>query len=278
VRQAGGVFRWSERLDGGGRSVFAGCTARPGGSSAAPFAELNLGDHVGDDIAAVAANRALLAQAAGVAPDHLLFLRQVHGREVAVAEGPWAGPAPAADAAVTRTEGLALAVLVADCVPVLLADPAAGVVGVAHAGRQGLVAGVVGAAVAAMRDLGARTVTARVGPSVCGRCYEVPEQMAQDVAARVPAARSTTSWGTPALDVAAGVLSQLAACCDDVRWWPACTREDEGLYSFRRSATTGRFAGVVRLGLPDGGAGGVAAATPGHPAPAGGGSPAAGPA
>jgi copper oxidase (laccase) domain-containing protein len=114
-----------------------------------------------------------------------------------------------------------------------------------HAGRPGLVAGVVPAAVAAMRGLGADTIDAVVGPSVCGRCYEVPEAMRSDVAAVVPVA-ATVSWsGTPAVDVAAGVVTQLREAGVTVRWVPGCTRERPDLYSYRREASTGRFAGVV---------------------------------
>lgn len=212
------------------------------------FAGLNLGDRVGDDAAAVAENRARLAARLGVEPDHLLFSRQVHGTGVVVANGPWRGGAPEADAIVTGTPGLALGVLVADCVPVLLHAPEEGVVGVAHAGRRGMVEGVVEAVVHAMRDLGATTLLATVGPSVCGRCYEVPPAMRDEVSATRPVTSSVTWHGTPSLDVAAGVLEQLAPHCWDLEQVHGCTVERDDLYSFRRSGTTGRFAGVVVLG------------------------------
>jgi YfiH family protein len=237
------VLAWSERLRGGGFAV----TDRAGGHSAGPYAGLNLGDHVGDDPAAVAANRALVAAAVGVAPDHLLIAAQVHGRDVAVVDGPWAGPPPEADALVSRTPGLALAVLVADCTPVLLAAPDEGVVGVAHAGRKGMAGGVVPAAVAGMRDLGAVRVLARVGPSVCGRCYEVPATLRDEVAEAVPEARAVTWRGTPALDVAAGVMAQLAALGVEAQWLPGCSVERDDLYSHRRDGVTGRYAGLAWL-------------------------------
>lgn len=226
-------------------------TDREGGTSRAPYGGLNLGDHVGDASPAVRANRALLAEAIGLPPHRLAFMRQVHGREVAVIEQdprPDVAPVvPEVDAMVTRLPGLALVVLVADCTPVLLADPDAGVIGVAHAGRPGLAAGVVPALVQAMGDLGARRLVARVGPSVCGRCYEVPLAMREEVAAVAPEARTVTSRGTPALDVAAGVVAQLAPACAELEWLPGCTREREDLYSYRRDGTTGRFAGLVWL-------------------------------
>jgi YfiH family protein len=180
-------------------------------------------------------------------------MNQVHGADVAVVDGPWeSGTAelPAVDALVTTRRGLALAVLTADCVPVLLADPVAGVAAAAHAGRPGMVAGVVPAAVRAMTALGAdpARITARTGPAVCGRCYEVPEAMRAEVAAVEPAAHAETSWGTPALDVAAGVHAQLErlGVHDRVRS-PVCTRESQDHFSYRRDRTTGRLAGYVWL-------------------------------
>ena len=104
----------------------------------------------------------------------------------------------------TARPGVVLAVRAADCVPVLLADPDAGVIGAAHAGRPGLVAEVVPHTVAAMRALGAADITAWVGPHVCGACYEVPAEMQAEVVAVEPAAGATTSWGTPSLDLGAG--------------------------------------------------------------------------
>ena len=99
--------------------------------------------HVGDDPVAVAANRERLARELGVGADRLVWMDQVHGRRVAVVDGPVEGPLAETDAVVTSTPGLALCVLVADCVPALLADPAAGVVAAVHAGREGVRAGVL---------------------------------------------------------------------------------------------------------------------------------------
>ena len=237
------MLAWSERVEGGGFAV----TDRAGGRSAGPYAGLNLGSHVGDDPAAVAANRALVAEAVGLADDRLVIASQVHGREVAVVDGPWSGPPPEADGLVTRERGLALGVLVADCTPVLLLAPQEGVAGVAHAGRKGLELGVVGAVLDAMRDLGARTVLGRVGPSVCGRCYEVPLALREQVAAVAPEARSVSSHGTPSLDIAAGVMAQLADHCGDVAWLRGCSVERDDLYSHRRDGVTGRFAGLAWL-------------------------------
>jgi YfiH family protein len=174
-------------------------------------------------------------------------MHQVHGNAVVVV-GDDAAPAarPDADALVTAEPDTVLVVRVADCVPVLLADPDGGVVGADHAGRVGMVAGVAPAAVAAMRSLGADSLTAWLGPRICGACYEVPAQMQAEVGARVPEAVSTTSWGTPALDVGAGVRAQLEALGVTVVDVATCTRESSALHSYRRDAAgAGRIAGLV---------------------------------
>ncbi|MFD8202944.1 peptidoglycan editing factor PgeF [Streptomyces sp. NPDC059701] len=228
-----------------------GFTDRWGGVSAVPYEELNLGGAVGDDPAAVTANRELAAKSLGVDPARVVWMNQVHGADVAVVDAPWGDrPVPRVDAVVTAERGLALAVLTADCVPVLLADPVAGVAAAAHAGRPGLVAGVVPAAVRAMTGLGAdpARIVARTGPAVCGRCYEVPEAMRAEVAAVEPAAHAVTSWGTPALDVSAGVHAQLERLgVRDPARSPVCTRESKDHFSYRRDRTTGRLAGYVWL-------------------------------
>ncbi|MEU6167727.1 peptidoglycan editing factor PgeF [Streptomyces tanashiensis] len=226
-------------------------TDRWGGVSAVPYEELNLGGAVGDDPGAVLANRAAAAGALGLDPARVVWMNQVHGAGVAEVDGPWGdGEIPSVDAIVTARPGLGLAVLTADCVPVLLADPVAGVAAAAHAGRPGMVAGVVPAAVEAMAKLGAdpARIVARTGPAVCGRCYEVPETMRAEVAAVEPAAYAETSWGTPAVDVAAGVRAQLERLgVRDIADAGVCTLESRDHYSYRRDRTTGRLAGYVWL-------------------------------
>ncbi|NDK24224.1 peptidoglycan editing factor PgeF [Streptomyces sp. TR1341] len=226
-------------------------TDRWGGVSAAPYEELNLGGAVGDTPEAVAANRELAAKSLGLDPARVVWMNQVHGAEVAVVDEPWGTrPVPEVDALVTARRGLALAVLTADCVPVLLADPVAGIAAAAHAGRPGMVKGVVPAAVRAMVELGAapERIVARTGPAVCGRCYEVPEIMRAEVAAVEPTAHAETSWGTPAVDVSAGVHAQLdrLGVCDRAHS-PVCTLESGDHFSYRRDRTTGRLASYVWL-------------------------------
>lgn len=181
----------------------------------------------------------------------LAVVRQVHGTDVAVVGGVDDLPEVAtrsADALLTTASGVGLAVRVADCVPVLLADAGAGVVAAAHAGRVGLAAGVLQATVRAMRDAGAATITGWIGPHICGRCYEVPEPMADEVDAAVPGTRSVTSWGTPALDLAAGARAVLAGLGVESATVGGCTLEDRSLHSHRRdAAASGRQAGIIWL-------------------------------
>ncbi|MBV2153571.1 peptidoglycan editing factor PgeF [Kitasatospora sp. SUK 42] len=237
------------------RAVHAGAhfafTDRWGGVSTSPYGELNLGGAVGDDPEAVRENRAIAARELGLNPADVVWMNQVHGAEVAVVtQRQPHGEAPTVDAVVTDRP-LALAVLTADCTPVLLADPVAGVVGAAHAGRPGLAAGVVPAVVRAMVGLGAEParITAATGPAVCGRCYEVPAELRAEVAAVVPTAFAETSWGTPALDVPEGVAAQLAAAgVTGLVRSPVCTLESADHYSYRREQRTGRLASYVWLG------------------------------
>jgi len=245
------MWWWSDRRD---RAVL-GFTQRGTAGSEGRYRGRNLGAHVEDDPSAVARNRVAvrdaLAELAGVEPATVtpVFMNQVHGAAVRVISDPAALAAPSepSDAIVSTVPNLALFSLVADCTPVLLADPRAGVVAAVHAGRPGMLAGVVPAAVAAMRTVGAERITAAVGPSVCGRCYEVPDEMRADAAAREPVSASVTWNGTSAIDVAAGVVEQLRRERVDVTWVPGCTKETDDLYSYRRTGTTGRFAGVVML-------------------------------
>ncbi len=228
--------------------VGAAFTDRAGGVSTGPFASLNLAVRTDDDTQAVAENRRrAVAALTGSADTPAALMRQVHGDTVVEARLPLPAEPPEADALVTAQPGVVLVVQVADCVPVLLADPETGVVGVAHAGRNGLVRGVVPRAVERLEALGARHLRAWVGPHVCGGCYEVPADLRDEVAARVPASYAATRWGTPSIDVGAGVRAQLAeAGVDDVHVVARCTREDPGLYSYRRDgASSGRLAGLV---------------------------------
>lgn len=231
-------------------------TDRHGGVSEGPWAELNLGTSNGDDPARVQANFATLAAGLGVRADRVARMSQVHGRDVHVVNQV-ADDIPVADALLTTVADFTLLVRAADCVPVILADPQTGVVGVVHAGRQGLLVGVVPAAVAALRAAGGGEITGWLGPRICGDCYEVPSGLRKEVAAVAPAAWTTTSWGTPGLDLAAGVVAQLED--DDVDVVDVaqvaaadgrsmCTYENTDLFSYRRQGQrSGRLGGTVRV-------------------------------
>lgn len=223
-------------------------TTRSGGVSNAPYDSFNLGDHVGDAGDAVVANRARLARELGMAADRIVWMEQVHGRTAQIVAGPRERAVPATDALITAQPRLALAVLVADCVPVLLADPLAGVLAAVHAGRVGARVGVLDAALQAMVEAGGSVhrVEALLGPAICGACYEVPASMRDEVAARLPGSASTTRKGTPGLDVRAGLWEQLSAAgIAKIGVDPRCTLEDRSLYSYRRDGTTGRMAALT---------------------------------
>ncbi|WP_236791632.1 peptidoglycan editing factor PgeF [Amycolatopsis sp. GM8] len=221
-------------------------TTRAGGASTGEFESFNLGDHVGDDSAAVAANRKRLATELGLGK--IAWMEQVHGRTVTVVDGAEDGPAEATDALVTATPGVAVAVLVADCVPILLGDAEAGVVAAVHAGRVGARVGVLPATLKAMRDAGAELsrIEVLLGPAICGQDYEVPADMARDVERHLPGSATKTRKGTPGLDLRAGLWQQLAdAGVGKVGVDPRCTFEEKSLFSYRRDGTTGRIAALT---------------------------------
>jgi YfiH family protein len=209
----------------------------------------NLALHVGDDPVQVLQRRAALEKVMGVPDKTLRFMNQVHSADVALAgSGDPSAAAPTADALVSTDGSAPLAVMVADCVPVVLigGKPGGGVVtAAAHAGRKGLLGGVLVNTVDRMRAAGAADIRAWIGPAVCGECYEVPGAMLEEAAALMPQVRSRTRRGTPALDLPAGAAAQLAALDVDVVRVGGCTLESGDLYSHRRSSSSGRFAGLV---------------------------------
>jgi len=164
-----------------------GFFGRDGGVSAGLYASLNVGLGSDDDPAAVLENRTRCAAMLGAAPDRLLTLYQIHSADVVLVQAPWTEP-PRADAMVTDQPGLALGVLAADCTPVLLADPDAGVIGAAHAGWKGALAGVAEATVAAMTQLGAAPprIRAAIGPCIRQPSYEVGADFAERFAGVSP--------------------------------------------------------------------------------------------
>ncbi|MFD6881346.1 MULTISPECIES: peptidoglycan editing factor PgeF [unclassified Rhodococcus (in: high G+C Gram-positive bacteria)] len=225
-------------------------TTRAGGISAPPYDSFNLAGHVGDDPAAVAANRRRLASVIGLPEERFVWMEQIHSRNVTVVDGPVQGEVPATDALVTRATDLALVALSADCVSILLSDDEAGVIAAVHAGRVGARIGILPRVLDVMRDLGARPerIAALLGPAASGANYEVPAAMRDDVEAHLPGSATRTARGTPGLDLRAGLRRQLldhgvTSVAED----PRCTIEDPMLFSHRRSAPTGRFASVIWL-------------------------------
>lgn len=196
-RAAGGLrlLTWPA-LDTSG--LTAAVTARDGGVSGGPYATLNLSLSVGDDPANVLENRRRLAHALGVSPDDFVFARQVHGAGVRVVTAADRGSGAYSlddaigdvDALVTAIPGVTLAILTADCLPVILHDPVAGVLACVHAGWRGTVAGVTAATVAAMKDLGSRPsdLVAGLGPAIDGDRYQVGPDVHEAVTAAFGAA------------------------------------------------------------------------------------------
>ncbi len=222
-----------------------------GGSSRSPYQWANLASHVGDDPAAVVANRSALAGALAVPAERIAFMHPDHGRGVAVLDsGTGLQPGAeiqAVDALVTATAGVALVALAADCVPVLLVDPHAAVVAAVHSGWRGVSLDVVGGAVERMGQMGARPdrLQAFLGPAICGGCYAVPADRADAVGAVCPQAVGRAADGQPSVDLRAGIAARLRGMGASVELVGGCTAEDPRSYSYRRSGTTGRQAGAI---------------------------------
>ena len=225
-------------------AVRAFITTRAGGVSAGPYASFNLGLRAGDDPGAVAANR---GQLRALLPQEPKWLRQVHGADVVEADA--LTDAPEADAAVARRPGTVCAVMVADCIPVLLADREGKLVAVAHAGWRGLAAGVVEKTVARMALDPAR-ILAYLGPGIGPRAFEVGADVrdaflardAQSGAAFTP--RAPGKW---LADLFALARRQLAgAGVTSIHGGGLCTYSDaQRFYSYRRERTTGRMVALI---------------------------------
>jgi YfiH family protein len=226
--------------------VCALSTTRGGGVSASPWHGFNLGSHVGDDPRAVAANRALLRRELPAEP---VWLSQVHG--ALCVDAATAAPGAQADASFTRQRGVVCAVLTADCLPVLLCDERATVVGIAHAGWRGLAAGVIEATVAAMDEPGERLM-AWLGPAIGPQAFEVGGEvreifLAADAgAAQAFAAAADGKWLCDIYRLARRRLQALGI--RRVAGADFCTVNDtERWFSYRRDGVTGRMASLVWL-------------------------------
>jgi len=211
-----------------------------GGESTTPFATLNLGDHVGDVQEAVDRNRQRVRELLGLR--ELIFMNQVHGCEV-VEIGDEIDAVPTCDALVTRRKGVGLAVLTADCIPLLI--DGGEVVAAVHVGRKGLITGVISETIKLMRQLGARSFEAKVGPSICGDCYEVSPEMYREISAAFPA--TATDASRHCLNLGSGAVAQLQEQGVRVNALDICTLESQDFFSYRRDEITGRMAGIISL-------------------------------
>ncbi|MGB5305589.1 MAG: peptidoglycan editing factor PgeF [Gammaproteobacteria bacterium] len=223
-------------------------TTRAGGRSRGPYASLNLGDHVGDDPAAVAANRKTLAAAAGL-PAEPVWLQQVHGNTVV--DIARTHPGSAADAACSHQPGPVCAVLTADCLPVLLCDRAGDHVAAVHAGWRGLAGGVIEQAVAALQAPGGELL-AWLGPAISAASYRVGTEVRKAFMAHDPQAQTAfqaagdDTWHADLYQLA---RQRLAACgVPAVHGGGRCTfSEAQSFYSYRRDGVTGRMATLIWL-------------------------------
>ncbi len=254
-----------------GVNVAAGFSGRRGGVSRGAFESLNVGLHVPDRPTDVWSNRALVADRLPVDPAHITYAQQVHGKAVAVVDRQLGGRGafdhgdalPGVDAMVTRERAIALAVLTADCAPLLLADSRSSVVAVAHAGWRGATEGVVTATIRAMEELGAQPerIRAVIGPTIRGCCYEVGQPVIRAVksayrrfssGAKAPElVRSAGSMGAVMLDLPTLCIHELASLGvhpDHVLDTSVCTSCMGGYFSHRRdNGVTGRQGGFICL-------------------------------
>jgi YfiH family protein len=215
-------------------------TKRTGGVSHGAFASLNLGTHVGDEISDVMRNREIVAQEFGPTQ----YMNQVHGNRIALIEQV-TDEVPTADALVTGIPGISLAVMVADCIPLLLQSKES--IAAVHVGRRGLVNDVARASIELMREMGATQITALIGPAICGTCYEVSEDVYQEVVDLHPSAASLTSTGTFSLDLPAALRAVLKDEGVEVKDEFICTVESKEHFSYRRDSVTGRQIGIISL-------------------------------
>lgn len=228
------------------QGVRHGFFGRRGGVSTGIYASLNVRLGSKDDPAAVAKNRARIAAALGVAPDRLLSAHQVHSARAVVVDGPWSADRPHVDAIVTATPGLAVGVATADCAPVLLAEPEAGIVGAAHAGWRGAIDGVLEAALDAMAGLGAdrARIVAAVGACISQEAYEVGPEFKARFLAESPRNAALFRQGAgdrSFFDLTGYVVRRLArAGVTRVEPLGACTVADaDAWFSHRRAVKRG---------------------------------------
>lgn len=241
------------------KDVRHGFFTRKGGASSGLFAGLNCGRRSSDQSDMVTLNLGRVASAMGVGADALATVRQMHSADVVTLRAGDDLPLTSrteADAIVTAQPGIVIAVLTADCQPVLLADPKAGVIGAAHAGWRGALAGILEATVDAMRALGASNIRAVIGPTISQRAYEVGDEVMDEFLAENPDYQRFFSGGPngrPMFDLPSFGLSRLRDCGVEAEWTGHCTYSDpERFFSYRRAtheaqADYGRLISAISL-------------------------------
>jgi polyphenol oxidase len=216
-------------------------TDSTGGKSAGAFLSRNLAFHVGDQPESVERNRLDLS----VEIDRpIQFMNQVHGNNVEVID-QLSDSSPTADALVTTNPNIALAVMIADCIPLLLSNE--GSIAAVHVGRRGLVNCVTQKTISVMSAIDPSPITAIIGPAICGACYEVSKDVFDEVTSIFPHSQSQTSTGGLALDLVAALSFDLQELGITVHDFSRCTVEERTLYSYRRDGVTGRQVGLIWL-------------------------------
>ena len=215
-------------------------TARHGGISVDRFESLNLGDHVGDQIVSVTNNRNILSSA--LSQKEPRFMNQVHGNEVVEVNSD-SPQGVTADALITREAGLPIAVLSADCLPILIKSR--NIVGAIHAGRKGILNQVIAQTILKIRSLGGDELSATIGPAICAKCYEVDVVMYRDAIAADP--NLATDEASHCLDLKRAAVGQLEKLEVKVSNLDICTAHNPNYFSYRRDGICGRNAGVIVL-------------------------------
>ncbi|MFT4245088.1 MAG: polyphenol oxidase family protein [Micrococcaceae bacterium] len=248
------MFEWSRTLDSG---TFLFYTGARDISMAAPHGSNNLAYHVPvadydpqDFNSVVTKNREELAQLLKV--PSVQYMSQAHGDRVAVFKGKdrlSKAEVADTDALVFTGSGAAGAVMVADCVPVILFDDKAGVYAVAHAGRAGVLNEIVKKTIAKMKDFGAKAVTVVLGPSICADCYEIPEELAKECEQQIPGSTGYSFEGKIVFKLKDGIRLQLAKneAVKEIIDVNVCTLENENFFSYRRDNRAGRFIGGIKI-------------------------------
>ena len=219
---------------------------RQGGVSKKPFDSLNVADHVKDNQANVLKNREILAEHLGLP---LVYIQATHSPNVVNVQSEFPEVHVDTDALVTRETNLGLVIMSADCAPIVLFDPIAQVVGVVHAGWQGMLVGVVANAVEGMFDLGAEpeNLKAIIGPTISAQNFLATQERFDEVKDIEPVAAVKLANGQLAVDIRKGVKHQLAQFQIKTTDLNICTYDTPELFSFRRDPETGRNATVVWL-------------------------------